>query len=862
MRSRRSKRTVPRDVLIETWQKEVQRQQLDLPQIPQPSKALDEQSPFQTQQAVNEGIDHAAEREAVFRRSKVERFVLENHLGQQSFTDLQQAIQDSNELIEADPLKGKFTTQTAIQRELETIRLMQSGKGAVEAIASLAEIERHLLEEATLTEGQRRAIELSLMSGDRILAWQGVAGSGKTYSLKLFSKIAADKGYTVRGFAPSAEAAHGLARAAHIPSDTVASLLVCKSETQPRAPAGKAIWIVDEAGLLSAKDAYALLQRAIAQQARVILVGDTRQLSAVEAGNPFKSLQAGGIQTAYLEESRRQKTQDLKAAVKLIETGDLEEAIQHLDRTGAIQAIPEPAQRFQKVTHDYLSLSEKGRSQTLLLAGTHSERLALTAKIRQELQRSGDLGTDTYTLTSLRARELTTTQASYASYYEQGDVIVPSQDYKSQELVKYQQYRVVGADGERNRLTVETPYGQLLRIDPARCKRKTVYAIQEIAIAKGDRLRWTRNNRAAKIRNGQRFTVEAIDEDGNAQIIDDRGKITPVNFQGYQYIDHALVSTTYSSQGKTADRVLALMNGTTSQESFYVVASRAKHHLSIYTKDTAELAQQAQRSRAKENASDYIPLFQVVTSHAQTQKEINSVRTSRSDSRNVGESLGDRLAENLTATLWRDSNAKARKRIHSETADRFHRNTGRYSTLVKQLEQAGTELNRSASAIEPDAGQIVRAIDKRRHWKQLEKTTAMLRAIRERFGYLESQIGQQQQLSARIVQLIGQLKSINVIDRNTRRSHYQKLWNHYSQGINADNPCALDRLAAATAFGAGQNRKDIALMLTSGSSYVRQLYASHSKQKALFYVQKTVQGIGQRQQKHIRKYRQQAQLER
>ncbi|MEL7476503.1 MAG: AAA family ATPase, partial [Cyanobacteria bacterium J06555_12] len=507
-----------------------------------------------------------------------------------------------------DFLADKYTTQTAIQQELETIRLMQSGKGKVAAMADPSEVTHCLAEVTSLTEGQRQAIEMSAMSSDRILAWQGVAGSGKTYSLKLFSELATDKGYTVRGFAPSAEAAHGLARAANIPSDTVASLLVRKADTQPRAPASKEIWIVDEAGLLSAKDAHALLQRAIAQKSRVILVGDTRQLSAVEAGNPFKSLQAGGIQTAYLEESRRQKTQELKKAIALLESGQIGQAVQHLEQTGAVQAIPEQAQRFQKITQDYLRLSAKERSQTLLLAGTHAERLALTAKIRQALHEQGELGADAYTLTSLRAKDLTTAQASYASYYERGDVLVPSQDYKSQGLVKYQRYRVVECDREANRLTVETPHGQLLRINPARCQRKTVYSIQEIPIAKGDRLRWTRNNRVAKICNGQRFTIAEIDSDGNARIVDDRGQTSQINLRGYQYVDYALVSTTYSSQGKTADRVLALMDGTVSQESFYVAASRAKHNLSIYTADMAELTQKVQRSRAKENASDYIPL--------------------------------------------------------------------------------------------------------------------------------------------------------------------------------------------------------------------------------------------------------------
>ena len=229
MRSRRSKRTIPHHVLVDAWHQEIQRQQLTLPPIPQSNQTLSH--PSQAQAAAQAGIHHAAEREAVFRRSKVERFALENHLGQQSFADLQRAIQDSQELIQAGP--NKYTTQTAIQRELDTIRLMQTGKGQVAAIATPDEIERHLAQESTLTQGQRGAIEVSGGSCDRILAWQGVAGSGKTYSLKLLKDLAETKGYTIKGFAPSAEAAHTLAKAAHIPSDTVASLLSRQVESSP-----------------------------------------------------------------------------------------------------------------------------------------------------------------------------------------------------------------------------------------------------------------------------------------------------------------------------------------------------------------------------------------------------------------------------------------------------------------------------------------------------------------------------------------------------------------------------------------------------------------------------------------------------
>ena len=170
------------------------------------------------------------------------------------------------------------------------------------------------------------------------MLWQGVAGSGKSYALNLYRQLATESGYTVRGFAPSAAAAAVLSEEAHLPSDTVASLL--HSPLDPnRSPSAREIWIVDEAGLLSAKDAHALLTCAVTQNARVLLVGDAKQLSAVASGSPFRLLQQHGIEVAHLDESRRQKESRLKAAVDAIAKGDLGSGFYHLEQAGSIRDV-------------------------------------------------------------------------------------------------------------------------------------------------------------------------------------------------------------------------------------------------------------------------------------------------------------------------------------------------------------------------------------------------------------------------------------------------------------------------------------------------------------------------------------------
>ncbi len=512
------------------------------------------------EQAVNfvgNGIDHASEREAVFRRSKVERFTLENHLGQRCFGDVQTVIDQHPELISADHHQDKFTTQTAIQRERETIVLMQQGKQQVNPIVTPTAIEGILLGFPDLTSGQRDAIIRSTTTTDRIIAWQGVAGAGKTYSLKLYAELATNAGFTVRGFAPSAAASTVLGQEAGIPSSTVAHLLNAQPQTDRLL--GKEIWIVDEAGLLSTKDAHALLQKASAQQARLILVGDTRQLAAVEAGNPFRSLQTAGMTIAYLNESRRQKTQDLKTAVALM------------------------------------------------------------------------------------ADE------------------------------KNQKYAIVRINPRTNQLIVQTASQEILTIDPAHCQRKSVYTVQQIPVTVGDRLRWTKNDRDNDIQNGQRFTIREIDAVENAEIIDEQGNIRHVNLSDQQHLDYAWVSTVYGSQGQTADRVLVAIDHTFARESLYVAMSRAKHHLTLYTPDKAALIQRAVMSRTKENASDYIPLFQMVNHHASTPQS-HQIRANRHD-RDVGEHLGNRIAASLTAHAPGNPQPHPRKLEITTTINRLSRST-------------------------------------------------------------------------------------------------------------------------------------------------------------------------------------------
>ncbi|MEJ1932084.1 MobF family relaxase, partial [Nostoc sp. NIES-2111] len=549
---------------------------------------------------LDSAIAHCSERNVAFTQEDLEKFILNQGLA----TDVSQIsplVQSNPELLSLSQQKRNFTTLAAVNRELATIKLMQSGQGQVSPL-SHPEVVENYLQTTTLNSDQRRAVLTTATTTDQFMAWQGVAGAGKTFALKELKEIAAASGYSIKGFAPSSMAAKVLGQELDIQAETVARLLVSEP---PLEIEKNQIWVVDEAGLLSAKDALALLERATLEQARVLLVGDTKQLSAVEAGNPFKSLQQAGIKTSYLNESNRQRAPKLKLAVDLIAEGRIEEGFSRLDENGCIQTVTAQSKIaaiarsavLEAIAHEYITATPEQRARTLILAGTNFERLAITQAIREHLKAEGSLGTAT-TITQLQAKDLTSVQMRYTHNFELGDMVMPTRSSKRRGLEKGHLYEVVGKDNDQ--LTLKASDGKHFQVDTG--FRKAVYQHQHIEIAEGDRLRWTKNDRQLGRRNGQEFVVKAI-TGYNAQIeYLDSGRTEVINLQQAQHLDYAIVSTTYSSQGKTADHVLMAADHTIGQESFYVAVSRARYSLKLYTEDKDSLLTLAQSSRAKENA--------------------------------------------------------------------------------------------------------------------------------------------------------------------------------------------------------------------------------------------------------------------
>ena len=120
-----------------------------------------------------------------------------------------------------------------------------------------------------------------------VVVIEGAAGVGKTYALEACREALQASGIQVVGCALAGKAAQGLEEGSAIPSWTVAGML---NELQmDHLPFG-GVLVVDEAGMLGDRQLAELVSLSARDDAKLVLVGDPKQLQPIEAGAPLRTL--------------------------------------------------------------------------------------------------------------------------------------------------------------------------------------------------------------------------------------------------------------------------------------------------------------------------------------------------------------------------------------------------------------------------------------------------------------------------------------------------------------------------------------------------------------------------------------------
>jgi conjugative relaxase-like TrwC/TraI family protein len=579
--------------------------------------------------AVAAGVRHLAEREATFEPNMLLRASLNMADHGATVRNVESRIDRlvSDRTLLTGQLNGRelMTTRDIFKTEVEMVARVQAG---VDAITSPVDpdIAANGLTLAMKTAGialstEQQDAALSILSGtNAVQLVQGDAGAGKTTIFALARDVAAQSGIEIIAATPQNKLATELREAIGMQVQSVEGLL-----SQHRWATGKAtatglnharseldgkILIVDEASMVSHRQMVGLLEIANRSGlAKLVLVGDIKQIDPVEAGRPFALLQRQKAPTEILSENRRQQDPELRAAVSELKRGNVRGAFDALG-----ERVKESSDPAKAAAQQWLALPDGDRDSTALLTSGHGLRQQLLDQVRNGLIAEGKLGGSALTLQTFDNLNLTTQQLKQFSSYAPGQLLEVFRYQPSIDLAPGR-YEVRGVDPESRQVEVARD-GIRQRFDPSHlssnAKGLALKVPGEIEVREGDKLIWTTNDKAKDISNGSQIDVLKVDPHG----------LTVGNAKGEwamqagdplsQSLAHGLVLNMHRAQGMTYDKTISVIDShdrlLNSASLFYVLNSRAREDSAIHLDDKQAVARSIESHRgATPNALDLCP---------------------------------------------------------------------------------------------------------------------------------------------------------------------------------------------------------------------------------------------------------------
>lgn len=289
-------------------------------------------------------LEAVTQRKATFTLREVERALRKAGLAGDDFGQARTAVlmhpdllplarrEDDGGLTEI----GRFTTRTVRDQE------RQAMDAAAHVAARRRRVPLRALEHAagarTLDGEQRAALEHACGPAGLALI-EGRAGAGKSYTMGAIREAHEQGGFRVIGLAPTNTVAQDLRAAlgAGIAQTSTVHLALLRQE-KGREPAwdARTALLVDEAAMLDARTMGRLLARADQCGAKVILVGDDRQLASVERGGLFAEMrQRHGA--AEIRDIRRQAEDWQRQASRDFSEGRIGEGLAAYDQRGFVR---------------------------------------------------------------------------------------------------------------------------------------------------------------------------------------------------------------------------------------------------------------------------------------------------------------------------------------------------------------------------------------------------------------------------------------------------------------------------------------------------------------------------------------------
>ena len=297
-----------------------------------------------------------------------------------------------------DPSERRFTTSDLLAHEQAIVNGAQArrseGAGTLDGV-----IVNAVLASAPFapTVEQAAVIRGLTASGHGVESVEALAGTGKTFTAGLLAQAYAAGGFRVLGTAPTGRGVRELTEQAGITRAwTLTRLALDLDADRGGFGSAPAVLILDEAGMASTRETARVMTHARAAGVKVIAIGDSGQLSSVQAGGWLGSL-TRRLGSYELREVMRQRDPRERQLLANVRRGDPTDYITEKHRAGRLHTIADdPSSASAGERAAVAAWRERQATcrwgQAVLIARDNNRRERLNALVRAELRRDGRLG--------------------------------------------------------------------------------------------------------------------------------------------------------------------------------------------------------------------------------------------------------------------------------------------------------------------------------------------------------------------------------------------------------------------------------------------------------------------------------------
>jgi Ti-type conjugative transfer relaxase TraA len=354
----------------------------------------------------------------------------------------------------------RYSTRQVLEAEAHVLR----------ASEGLARSNRHQIGERTLaavlssktfdeiSREQVRAVRHATEKEGLALI-DGQAGTGKSYTMAAIRHVYETQRYKVVGLAPTNAVAQDMQQQGFAHARTVHSELFSLNNERTKWDR-RTVVMVDEAAMLDTRNMAMLTAHAHAAGAKLILVGDDRQLSSIERGGMFGVLK-DRYGAAELATVRRQHKNDDRRAAELMAEGNFHTALEIYDAKRAIQwTRTQPEARASLVAQWAKDSAADPAKSRFVFAYTNDDVDRLNRALRAVRKERGELEWEDHSFETRHGR----------AGFSTGDRIQFTGTDKPKGLLNGQAGTVQAIDGNKIKIALDGRGHRVIEFDAAEFK--------------------------------------------------------------------------------------------------------------------------------------------------------------------------------------------------------------------------------------------------------------------------------------------------------------------------------------------------------------------------------------------------------